>query len=122
MWTKCLQSARRRGFVFFFYKKLFTHNTHKIYLSLPSRSLLSLYNPSTPPPIAPPPPHHLRHHTTASLSLRSLSLSPISLSLSTGGHWTSTTVAVNNINSTIVLSAAMNREVARPSPRRFLSL
>ncbi|KAJ0627011.1 hypothetical protein HanHA89_Chr01g0020511 [Helianthus annuus] len=80
MWTKCLQSARRRGFVFFLQKQLHTQHTH-------NRSALSLYKLSLslqpPPPPSPPPSHHHRHHTTAitdlSLSLRSLSLRSLSL-------------------------------------------
>ncbi|KAJ0827962.1 hypothetical protein HanRHA438_Chr17g0831811 [Helianthus annuus] len=91
-WTKCLQSARRRGFVFFFFYKT-TFHTHNTHFCLNSLSLLSLYNLQTttahsttttapPPPshhchylrrsttttafvFQAPPPHHLRHLTTA---------------------------------------------------------
>ncbi|KAJ0537255.1 hypothetical protein HanIR_Chr09g0450601 [Helianthus annuus] len=93
-WTKCLQSARRREFVFFYIKPLHTHITHTTHTQT---SLLSPPPPppppSPPPPSSPPPPlhhrHHRHHYTTAlhRLSLLSqISLSSLDLSLCLHHH------------------------------------
>ncbi|MFS8014428.1 hypothetical protein Hanom_Chr15g01344381 [Helianthus anomalus] len=112
MWTKCLQSARRRGFVFFPAKSS-SHTTHtrSISLCLLSLSTLSLQSVTTTAHSTttnepkPPPSHHRRRREQHQQHHRR----------------TSTAVAMNNINSTIVLSVAVNKEVVGPSPRRFLS-
>ncbi|KAJ0470947.1 hypothetical protein HanIR_Chr14g0724311 [Helianthus annuus] len=90
MCLKCLQSERKRGFVFFSSKTTST-TQHTQALSLSTNSPLSLYNhhhhhhhhrTTSATTIAPPPPSHHR----LSLSLYGLSLSQNTLSLYNHHH------------------------------------
>ncbi|MFS7906887.1 hypothetical protein Hanom_Chr01g00064471 [Helianthus anomalus] len=60
-WTKCLQSVRRRGFVFFCTKNFSALLTHK-HTDLSSSLSLSSSSSTTTEPQPPSSPLHHRHH------------------------------------------------------------